>query len=144
MEKNHKGNRLEIRISDDDKAKIAYNANLLNISMSEYILRCIRRKRIVVCENFPDLIFQLSKIGNNINQIAAMANTNKYLSNDYATEIKKLLMQIYNLMYKFVSYVSEQEDSNNDEFLNRQILDDINCAIEKLNKKVDILNNNRT
>lgn len=69
-----KTERIEIRLNQEEKKNIAFHSKLMNISMSEYILLNIRRKRIVICENFPELIYQISRIGNNINQIAAIAN----------------------------------------------------------------------
>lgn len=144
MDNSKKNLRLYLRITEEDKATIAYNAELLNISMSEYILRCIRRKRIVVCENFPDLIFQLSKIGNNLNQIAIVANTNNYLSEDYISKAKEYLKGCYSLMNKFISYICEP-DNNSDEtsndMLNETCLNEIKNMLEEINQRIDKIDN---
>lgn len=88
MKKEAKSYRIYIRVSEAEKAEIAYQAALNNMSISEYILKCVRRKRIVVCENFPELLYQLSALGNNLNQIAAIANTNKYISSNQIESAK--------------------------------------------------------
>ena len=98
MKKEAKSYRIYIRVSEAEKAEIAYQAALNNMSISEYILKCVRRKRIVVCENFPELLYQLSALGNNLNQIAAIANTNKYISSNQIESAKNILSDCYDKM----------------------------------------------
>lgn len=100
---------MHLRITPTEKNNIAYHANLMNVSQNEYISLCIRRKRIVICENFPELLYQLSKIGNNINQIAAIANKNEYISNTNIEEVKKLMQKCYDQMNAFISFIVEPE-----------------------------------
>ena len=61
---------LHIRLTPDDKQLIEQYAKMMNFSMSAFIEILLHRKRIIVCENLGELIIQLSRIGNNINQIA--------------------------------------------------------------------------
>ena len=89
MDKERKTEKLLLRLTPTDKKNISYHANLMNVSVTEYISLCIRRKRIVICEDFPDLIYHLSKIGTNINQIATIANTNQYISITNVEEVKQ-------------------------------------------------------
>lgn len=110
MSSERKTDSMLLRLTPTDKKTIAYNADLMNISKNEYVSLCIRRKRIVICENFPELIYQLSKIGNNINQIAAVANTNKYISEKSIQEIKSLMLKCYDLMNEFISFIAEPEN----------------------------------
>ena len=95
MSSEKKSECLLLRLTPSDKQKASHNANLLGISMNEYIVRCIRLKRIVICENLPELIYHLGKIGTNINQIAAVANTNEYVSVNNVEEVKKLMKDCY-------------------------------------------------
>lgn len=110
MEQERKTERLDLRLTPTDKKNIAYHAKLMNISQNEYISLCIRRKRIIICKNFPDLIYQLSKIGNNINQIATIANTNQYVSINNVSEVKKLVEKCYELINDFISLIAEPEN----------------------------------
>ena len=110
MSSERKTDSMLLRLTPTEKQKIAYHADLMNISRNEHVSLCIRRKRIVICENFPELIYQLSKIGNNINQIAAVANTNKYISEKSIQEIKSLMLKCYDLMNEFISFIAEPEN----------------------------------
>lgn len=140
MEKEQKNNRMYIRITNTDKANIAYNAELLNISMTEYVLRCVRRKRIVIVEDFPDLILQLSKIGNNLNQIAIIGNTNNYLSEDYISQARDYLKECYTVMNKFISFICEPEDNSEqtpDDLLNETFITEIRNTLNTINQKIE-------
>ena len=62
MEKETKTERLQLRLTPMEKRNVAYHAQLMNVSVNEYISLLIRRKRIVICENIPELIYQIQKI----------------------------------------------------------------------------------
>lgn len=139
MKKEAKSYRIYIRVSEAEKAEIAYQAALNNMSISEYILKCVRRKRIVVCENFPELLYQLSALGNNLNQIAAIANTNKYISSNQIESAKNILSDCYDKMSEFVSYIcepkSDSENSHNQ--LSEEVVEEINNALAIINSRVN-------
>ena len=109
MDKERKTEKLLLRLTPTDKKNISYHANLMNVSVTEYISLCIRRKRIVICEDFPDLIYHLSKIGTNINQIATIANTNQYISITNVEEVKQLMQKCYTELNNLIAYVAEAE-----------------------------------
>ena len=75
-----KNERIELRVSINEKKLISKKASELNISNSAYILQCVRQNRIITLDGVKDVVRQLYKIGANINQIAAKANSINYLS----------------------------------------------------------------
>lgn len=48
------------------------------------------------------LLHELSAIGNNINQIARMANTNVFISKSDVQEVKEQLQQIQRLLMQYI------------------------------------------
>lgn len=138
MSSKRKTERLNLRLSSDDKRNVAYHAKLMNISANEYIELCIRRKRIVICEDFPDLIFHLSRIGNNINQIAAVANKNDYISESCIGEVKALMNKCYELMNDFISFISEPENDylKNDTSKVSELLGELSNSIKSINNRL--------
>ena len=65
--------RKTLRFSEDEFAIIQQNLDLANITFSDFARSAILKKKI----NLPiekELIYQISKIGNNINQIARAVN----------------------------------------------------------------------
>ncbi|MCH5296036.1 MAG: plasmid mobilization relaxosome protein MobC [Ruminococcus sp.] len=143
MDKSKKTERIELRLSEEEKKNIAYHSQLMNISMSEYILLNIRRKRIVICENFPELIYQISHIGNNINQIAAIANKNDYISEKNINEAKHLMGKCYDLIQDIISIIAEPADDyvKSDPSLLSDILSDIMNNVKSLRLEINDLKN---
>ena len=50
------------------------------------------------------LLHELSAIGNNINQIARMANTNVFISKSDVQDVKEQLRQIQQLLLQYMGY----------------------------------------
>ena len=138
MEKETKTERLLLRLTPMEKRNVAYHAQLMNVSVNEYISLLIRRKRIVICENIPELIYQIQKIGNNINQIAAVANTNQYISINNVSEVERLMKECYNLLNGFIDFISEPEKNylQNDTSKISEQLESIITSIQIMNKQI--------
>ncbi|WP_405355352.1 plasmid mobilization protein [Ruminococcus sp.] len=137
MKNNAKNFRIDIRLSEAEKAEIAYQAALNDMSISEYVLKCVQRKRIVVCDNFPDLLYQLSALGNNLNQIAAVANTNKYISEKQIEATKNILTECYEKMSEFVSYICEPNEKTTNKQLSDEVVEEINNALAVINSRIN-------
>lgn len=103
-----KNRRITIRIEEKLREKIKLESKKSNMTMSEYINRCLKNKSIIVIENGKEIYYELSKIGNNLNQIARKLNsniaTNKDLKNlEYISqEITKIWQLLNSLKSKKV------------------------------------------
>ncbi len=138
MERERKTEKLLLRLTPTEKRNIDYHAQLMNVSVNQYISLLIRRKRIVICENIPELIYQIQKIGNNINQIAAVANTNQYISINNVSEVERLMKECYNLLNGFIDFISEPEKNylQNDTSKISDQLESIFSSIQMINKQI--------
>lgn len=138
MSTEKKTEKLLLRLTPTDKQNVSYHADLMGISVNEYISRCIRLKRIVICENFPDLIYHLSKIGTNINQIAAVANTNEYISVKNVEEVKSLMQECYSVFESFLSFITEPEKDylQNDTERISKMLSELSISVNSINKRL--------
>lgn len=145
MEKETKTERLQLRLTPMEKRNVAYHAQLMNVSVNEYISLLIRRKRIVICENIPELIYQIQKIGNNINQIAAIANTNQYISINNVSEVERLMKECYNLLNGFIDFISEPEKNylQNDTSKISEQLESIVTSMKTMSKQINELRNQK-
>lgn len=138
MDKKQKSEQIHIRITEEEKAEITYNAELLNLSVSQYVLQCVHRKRIVVCENFPELLVQLSRLGNNLNQIARIANTNDSVTYENIFQAKDILSKCYDEMRKLVEYICEPEMKiKKEDKISEEALEEIKNAVAIINKQVN-------
>ena len=84
------------------------------------------------------MIYQIQKIGNNINQIAAVANTNQYISINNVSEVERLMKECYNLLNGFIDFISEPEKNylQNDTSKISEQLESIITSIQIMNKQI--------
>ncbi len=97
-----KTDRIFIRVSPTEKKKIEEKAKQVNRTVAGYLLSLSESRRIIDTTKMASLIVEIRKIGVNINQIAAVANTQKYVNKEcrqrssntkkkYLTSYKKFL-----------------------------------------------------
>lgn len=69
-----KTERIEIRLTPEEKARIINNSVKAKTTISDYMIRSATNNEIVVFDNLDELINQLRKLGNNVNQLTKLAN----------------------------------------------------------------------
>lgn len=72
--KMNRGEDLHIRVSLDEKEKIANTAKLLGISISAYLRRSLLQEHIISKTDIQT-VFEIKKIGVNLNQLTKHLNT---------------------------------------------------------------------
>lgn len=117
MSEKSKTSRMYVRVNDKEKEIITEKAGELNISRSEYILQCIRKNKIITLQGVDEVIRQLYKIGSNINQIAAKANSISYISQSDVDKTKEYVVKVFKIVEKFI-------DKNN-KHINRKIQNEL-------------------
>lgn len=65
---------ITIRCSEDERRRIYNKAKTHHLMLSDYVLRSALGKKIVVAEGLSDVLKSQKAIGNNLNQIALLAN----------------------------------------------------------------------
>lgn len=104
-----KNRRITIRIEEKLREKIKLESKKSNMTMSGYINRCLKNKSIIVIENGKEIYYELSKIGNNLNQIARKLNSNIATNSDLqkldniSEEITKIWQLLNSLKSKKVT-----------------------------------------
>jgi len=80
-----RNNRIDIMLSDEEYAKLKSDVEKAQISQSDYIRRLILNKRLreKPDDRFYNVMFQLTHIGNNLNQIAHKANYLNVIDKNY-------------------------------------------------------------
>lgn len=95
--------RLEIRVTPEEKLEIESMAKKVNLKTSEYMRRVCLMPPEITREEFKDKIvkpiFEINKIGVNINQIAKKYNEHEFTEPrdellDELREVQKLLLSI--------------------------------------------------
>ncbi len=72
-----KNKQFSIRISEQNLETIRRKAAQAHMSQSDYVTACCLGKRIVVMDGLKEVLRQQKAIGNNLNQLAVLANMGK-------------------------------------------------------------------
>ena len=88
-----KDNVITIRVTKQEKEKLIKKSQKAEMTLSEYLIEQGLERDIVIIEDVKNLVYELRKIGNNINQITHLANSEAikviYL-NEFKEEFKKI------------------------------------------------------
>ena len=72
-----KNKQFSIRISAQDLETIRQKAVQAHMTQSDYVTACCLGKRIVIMDGLKNILRQQKAIGNNLNQLAVLANMGK-------------------------------------------------------------------
>ena len=72
-----KDRQFSIRISEQDLEAIRRKAARAHMTQSDYVTACCLGKRIVIIDGLKEVLRQQKAIGNNLNQLAVLANMGK-------------------------------------------------------------------
>lgn len=89
-----KDNIIIIRVTKQEKEKLIKKSKKAEMSLSEYLIEQGLERDIVIIEDVKDFIYELRKIGNNINQLTHLANA-KIINIVYLDGFKKDLNRIW-------------------------------------------------
>ena len=95
-----KTDRIEIRVTPEEKMNITLKRKQANQSISEFLINSSTGKNIVVINELPEMVTELRRIGNNINQLTRLANSRVITCVDLEGTKKELqkLWQSLNLL----------------------------------------------
>lgn len=89
-----KTERIEIRLTPEQKTKIVNNSIKAKTTISDFVLKSAINQEIVIYDDLGKLVTQLRKLGNNVNQLTKKANQGLITCVDLE-ETKKELKQIW-------------------------------------------------
>lgn len=117
--KRFRNNRFGVRLFDEEAEILENKAKEQGLSKTEYIREIIlyseikkNNRKILSDEKFTKLLYEINRIGNNINQIAYNSNLIKSTGKEEIEGLKKQydsLLQLYTDTFLF----QEEEDSGN-------------------------------
>ena len=70
-----KTDRIELRVTPDEKMLITLKSKQANQSISEFLIKSTTENKIVVINDLTQMTTELRRIGNNINQLTRLANS---------------------------------------------------------------------
>ena len=97
-------------MTPEEKKKLLAKAEEAHMSLSGYIISLSRSKRVVLKDEIGKLTVEISRIGNNINQIARVGNSQKYVYKAQLKYISDQLSQVEELLKKILYAMFSDEE----------------------------------
>lgn len=95
--KQNKNRHFNFRVNEKEYNKIKRQIEKSKLNTSEYLLRTAMDKDIIVVDGLEEIIMQLRKIGNNINQLTKLCNQGR-IRNINLEDVKKEMKSIWQLL----------------------------------------------
>ena len=125
--------RIFIRVSPTEKKKIEEKAALVNKSVANYLIDLSENSKVIDTKIIPTLILDIRRVGTNINQIAAVANSQKYVNKPLLLNVIEYEKEIAGLLRQILEEVYNTEEHT---------LQGLEVKIDKLKNTVERMNDN--
>ena len=86
-----------IRVTKQEKERLIKKSQKAEMTLSKYLIEQGLERDIVIINDIKNLVFELRKIGNNINQLTHLANSG-VIKTVYLNEFKNDLKKIWNVL----------------------------------------------
>lgn len=94
--------QIVIRASEEEFEKIKSKVSKSKLSQNDYLLSCSLDKEIVVIEGVSELVMELKRIGNNLNQLTKAVHEGKANCKGELEDINKELSEVWQLLRQSV------------------------------------------
>ena len=125
-----KSEEVHIRLTPTEKKEIEEKAKLANQSVANYLITLSQNQRIVVAKKLPQLITEINRIGVNINQITAVANSAKYVSKEMLMNVREELKKVIDILQEILDEVYNIDDHTFQSLENK--IDRLTATVEDL------------
>lgn len=88
---------ITIRVSEKEKNRLIEKSKIAKLSLSEYLIEKGLDKDIVIVDGLSEVVTELRRIGNNINQLTYFANSGRIYSVDLS-EVKQEIGKVWNVI----------------------------------------------
>ena len=93
--------------SEEELEQIKKKVKKSKLTQSEYLLRSALDKNILVVDGLKEVLIELSREGNNLNQIARALNQKEEFNLEQLFETKEKLMDLWSLIEKILKEGNE-------------------------------------
>ena len=94
---------ISFRLSEAEYESLLKNTEKAELTTSSYLRKCLEHQPIVKIYQCRELLEQISRIGNNINQIARVANRCGSVDSFTLNKILSEMDEVYGLTFQFFS-----------------------------------------
>ena len=88
---------ITIRVSEKEKKKLIEKSEIAKFSLSEYLIEQGLDKGIVIVDGLNEVVAELIRIGNNINQLTYLVNCGRIYTVDLS-DVKQEIGKVWNVI----------------------------------------------
>lgn len=88
---------ITIRVNEKEKKKLIERSEVAKLSLSEYLIEQGLDKGIVIVDGLNEVVVELRRIGNNINQLTYLANSGRIYIVDLS-EVKQEIGKVWSVI----------------------------------------------
>ena len=105
-----KTERLQLRLTPAEKEKLTEKAAAARMSASDYVAELIDKKKVINEKTIFSLIYEIRKIGVNINQIAYIGNSQRYVPDELLKQVHQDMNEVNALVQKILSEIYDPNE----------------------------------
>lgn len=94
--------QIVIRVNEKELAQIKDKVKKSGKSQQEYLIQALTKKKIINNDPIKELMPELKRMGNNLNQIAKALNSSGYYQYNLITQNQKELNEIWQLLRRYL------------------------------------------
>lgn len=92
---------ITIRVNEKEKKKLIEKSKIAKLSLSEYLIEQGLDKDIVIVDGLNEVVAELRRIGNNINQLTYLANSGAIYTVDLSN-VKQEIGKAWSVINEFI------------------------------------------
>lgn len=105
-----KTERFQLRLTPSEKEKLTEKAAEARMSVSDYVAELIDKKKVINEKTIFSLIYEIRKIGVNINQIAYIGNSQRYVPDELLRQVHQDMNEVNALVQKILSEIYDPNE----------------------------------
>ena len=117
-----------VRVTPAEKKELQEKADAAHLSLSRYLVKSASDRKMLQTENIAKLIYEIRKIGINVNQIAHVANGQRFILRSDLVSLNRHMDAVVEITKKILKATYDEKEAN---------IKTLERKIDKLMERVD-------
>ena len=118
-----------VRVTPAEKKELQEKADAAHLSLSRYMVKSASDRKMLQTENIAKLIYEIRKIGINVNQIAHVANEQRFILQSDLVSLNRHMDAVIEITKKILKAAYDEKEAN---------IKTLERKIDKLMERVNI------
>ena len=118
-----------VRVTPAEKKELQEKADAAHLSPSRYLVKSASDRKMLQTENIAKLIYEIRKIGINVNQIAHVANGQRFILQSDLVSLNRHMDAVIEITKKILKATYDEKEAS---------IKTLERKIDKLMERVDV------